>query len=118
MESILTTIKKMLDVAEENRDFDDVLIIHINSVFATLHQLGVGPKEGYFIVTEENKWSEFIPANSPFLLNIKTYIALKVKLVFDPPQNGTLIESIKNQILENEVRLMMAAETEGNCYGK
>ena len=108
--SILTSIKKLLGIAEEYTHFDTDIIIHINSVFPTLRRLGVGPEEGYKIEDKSNTWDEFIPADSTEFESVKTYIYLKVRLVFDPPSNSTVISSMKEIIAETEWRLNDAAE--------
>lgn len=110
MESILTTIKKLLGIVEGCTDFDDVLVIYINSAFSVLHQLGVGPKEGFSIEDDEDEWTDFIRNDPSTLRNVRTYIYLKVKLMFDPPQNSALLESINRQILEHESRLNMVVD--------
>lgn len=108
MESILTTVKVQLGIVENCTDFDQILITHINSVFAILHQLGVGPANGFFITDSNQKWSSFIGSDVLTLQNVKTYMYLKVKLMFDPPQNSAMLESINRQIAEHEWRLNVA----------
>lgn len=114
MESILTSIKKMLGITEDYDHFDSDIIMHINSTFMVLNQLGVGPSEGFAISDKNSKWSDFIPEIAGVQFEaIKTYMFLKVKLVFDPPLGGTVMESYKEQIKEYESRLNIAAETTG-----
>lgn len=105
MESILTSIKKLLGITEEYDIFDADIIIHINTVFAILTQIGVGPSEGFSIQDKTTIWNDFIPGSDPRLNNVKTYVYLKVKLIFDPPQSSTTIEAIKQTIAELEWRL-------------
>lgn len=102
-ESILTSIKKMLGIEEEYTHFDPDIIMHINSVFMTLFQLGIGPK-GFTISDDEATWSDYI-SNIDELQAIKPYIYAKVRLAFDPPSSGTLIDLMKHQIAEMEWRL-------------
>lgn len=109
MESILTSIKKLLGIAADYEQFDTDIIIHINSAFSTLTQLGVGPSGGFVIQDETSTWSDFT-ADDPKLEFVKTYIYLKVRLVFDPPTTGSVIEAIKQNISEYEWRLMIAAD--------
>lgn len=113
MESILTSIKKMLGLTAEYTHFDPELIMHINSAFTDLHQLGVGPSEGFVIEDDLSVWTDFIP-NITKLQSVKSYIYLKVKLLFD---NSTLtsavIASMERQIKEYEWRLNVAAESNG-----
>lgn len=102
-ESILTSIKKMLGIEEGYTHFDPDIIMHINSVFMTLFQLGIGPK-GFNITDDEATWSEYV-SNINELQAIKPYIYAKVRLAFDPPSSGTLVELMKQQIAEMEWRL-------------
>lgn len=109
MDSILTSIKKMLGVAEEYTHFDNDLVMHINTVFLNLTQLGVGPVEGFMIEDKQTDWSEFID-DSLQLQAVKSYMYLKVKLLFDPPLSSAVIESTNRMIAELEWRLRLAAD--------
>ena len=110
MESILTSIKKLLGITEECEDFDQDIIIHINTVFTILNQLGIGPTEGFYISDKSRTWDEFI-SNKIYLESVKTYVYLKVRLVFDPPLSSAVSEAMKQMISELEFRLLTAAET-------
>ena len=110
MESILTSIKKLLGITEEYDQFDPDIIMHINSVFMVLTQLGVGPAEGFSIEDDTSVWSDFIQ-DVKKLESVKTYIYLKVKLAFDPPLSSAVIESMNRLINELEWRLNVAAES-------
>lgn len=109
MDSILTSIKKLLGITEEYENFDQDIITHINSAFMILNQLGVGPKNGFSINDKSSTWDEFIPESSN-LEAVKTYVHLKVKLMFDPPLSSTVIEAIKSQINELEWRLNVSVD--------
>lgn len=109
MDSILTSIKKLLGITEEYTHFDTDLIIHINSVFATLTQIGVGPSEGFVIVDKDDNWEQFTDDNI-LIESVKSYMYLKVKLLFDPPTSSAVSESYKQMINEFEWRLNVAAE--------
>jgi hypothetical protein len=110
-ESILTSIKKMLGISEEYEQFDADLIMHINSVFSILTQLGVGPTNGFMIEDKTSTWNQFIGNDAKFVL-VKSYMYLKVKLMFDPPLSSSVMESYKVQISEYEWRLNIFAENE------
>lgn len=110
MESILTSIKKLLGITDEYEHFDQDLIMHINSVFSILTQLGVGPVEGFSIKDESAVWSDFITPNAN-LEAVKSYMYLKVKLLFDPPLSSAVIESTNRMISELEWRINVIAET-------
>ena len=111
MESILTSIKKLLGISEDYKQFDDDIIMHINTVFLNLTQLGVGPTEGFSIEDESDEWSEFVDIeNNAQLHAVKSYMYLKVKLLFDPPLSSAVIESTNRMISELEWRLNAAVD--------
>lgn len=106
-QSILEDTKKLLNVPSEHTVFDQDIKIHINTALATLHQLGVGPPEGFEVVDSTAEWSEFIsgiPLNS-----VKSYVYARVRLLFDPPATSFGITAIENQIKELEWRLQVVA---------
>ena len=103
--SILTSIKKLFGPGEDDTTFDIDIIIHINTALFNLNQIGVGPSDGFFITDKSQTWSDFIGTNRKDIEAVKTYVYLKVKLVFDPPQSGVLVDAIKQQISELEWRL-------------
>ena len=107
--SILTSIKKLLGVAEDYYEFDEDIMTHINSVFLNLTQLGVGPEEGFMIEDNTAEWEDFING-SVQLQAVKTYVYLKVKLLFDPPLSSSVTESINRMIAELEWRLNAAVD--------
>lgn len=110
MESILTSIKKMLGLAEDYKQFDADIIIHINSVFTTLTQLGVGPSTGFYIEDNIAEWTDFIPDMSK-LHAVKTYVYLKVRILFDPTSLGSAtLAAYERQIQELEWRLNVITE--------
>ena len=109
MDSILTSIKRLLSIEEGYEHFDQELIIHINSVFMVLNQLGIGDKSGFSITGKDETWVNLLQKRKD-LDAIKTYVYLKVRLVFDPPQNSFLVESINKQCTELEWRLNVEVE--------
>ena len=109
MESILTSIKKLLGIAEDYEHFDTDLIIHINSVFSILTQLGVGPSEGFFITDKYAVWDDFLAENTKIEL-AKTYVYLKVKMIFDPPQSSAVIDAMNRTIGELEWRINVSVD--------
>lgn len=110
MESILTSIKKLLGITEECTDFDDDIIMHINSVFLNLKQIGIGPENGFNIINKLTTWEEYIPWSNNFEA-IKIYIYLKVKLAFDPSASSVINENYKELIKEYEWRLNIESES-------
>lgn len=109
MDSILTSIKKMLGIEGEYEHFDPDILMHINSAFSILTQLGVGPDNGFMIVDKNATWNEFIKDEAQLNL-VKSYMFIKVKLLFDPPMSTAVLECYKAQVSEYESRLNVAAE--------
>lgn len=112
MNSILTSIKKMLGIDEEYDCFDTDIILHINSVFMILTQLGVGPSEGFTISDKATTWDEFLQ-DTKKLESVRSYVYLKVKLLFDPPLSSAVMDATNRLLSELEWRLNVAGE-EGN----
>lgn len=109
MESILTSVKKLLGIDEDYKQFDTDIIIHINTVFMALTQIGVGPSEGFSITDEYSTWEDFI-GDKTYLNSVKSYMYLRVKLLFDPPLSSAAMDSLKKLADEFEWRLQVAAE--------
>lgn len=103
-QSILNSVKKNLNLQVDYEAFDQDVLLYINSVFSTLHQLGVGPDAGFMIEDAGATWQEFL-GNDNRLNNIKTYMYLRVRLLFDPPTTGFHTEAMRNQITELEWRI-------------
>lgn len=109
--SILNSTKKILGLDFSYTAFDLDIITHINAAFSVLNQLGIGPIDGFMIEGEEENWDLFeVPTNQLNL--IKTYLFLKVRMLFDPPSTSYLIEAMNKQIAEAEWRLSVFREQE------
>ena len=109
--SILTSVKKALGIDDSFVNFDVDIIMHINSVFNILNQLGVGPDGGYSIADKTTLWSDYIPSTELNLFNmVQSYMYMKVRLYFDPPTSGVQMEALQKQISELEWRLNVQAE--------
>lgn len=108
-ESILNTIKKMLGPDSSYEVFDTDIIVHINSAFSTLAQIGVGPKHGFRITGPEETWGQYL-GESIDLDSVKTYIYMKVKMVFDPPTNSFVQKAMEESCKEIEWRLNVATD--------
>lgn len=104
VESILNSIKKMLGIPATDTAFDEDILVNINSAFMTLNQIGVGPAAVYSIEDSTPTWIDFL-TDSVMYSAVKTYIYLKVKVVFDPPGTSFLLDAMRNQIQELEWRL-------------
>lgn len=108
-ESILTSVKKLLGLEESYEVFDPDIILYINSAFSTLTQLGVGPEAGFMITDKTTLWSSFI-GSDPRLNAVKTYVQLRVRMLFDPPQTAYLVDAMEKQIEEHAWRLNVHME--------
>lgn len=108
-DSILNSTKKLLGIAEDYDAFDIDIVMHINSVFNTLSQLGLHPTDGFAIKDEYSAWSDYID-NQKLYNSVKTYMYLKVRLLFDPPTTSFAIESFAKQIAEYEWRINVQIE--------
>lgn len=108
MDSILETIKTMDGIMEDYSYFNPNIVLCINTAFAILAQLGIGPEDPFVITGPDETWDEFEYEGSKEA--IKSYIALRVQLLFDPPNNSFLVQSINDQIKELEFRLLVDAE--------
>lgn len=105
-ESILTSTKKILGIAEDYTVFDHDIITHINSAFSTLTQLGIGPAEGFMIEDATAVWADFFGTTPDLQYNsVRSYIFLRVRQLFDPPSTSYLISAMEGQIRELEWRL-------------
>lgn len=108
-DSILLSVKKILGIEPDYTYFDVDLIIHINSVLSVLYQLGVG-KQAFSISDSGSTWSDFLGDDSAQLNDVKTYVALRVRLLFDPPTVGAVMESLKQTISELEWRINVTVD--------
>lgn len=112
--SILRNTRKILGIGINDTSFDLDVILHINSAFAILHQMGVGLPTGFSIVDEAPLWEDFIfglPEFTPYLGLVKTCVYLRVRLAFDPPQMGYLLKALEEQLAEHESRLSLVRES-------
>lgn len=109
MDSILNSIKKASGIMEDYHHFDDDLMLHINSVLSVLTQLGVGPSEGFMVTNDRDEWYDFIQDDAKLNL-VKTYMQLRVKLLFDPPLTSSVIDAITRTANELEWRIQVAAD--------
>jgi hypothetical protein len=112
--SILNSVKLKVNVTPENHEFDNVLIDYINMSFGTLHQLGIGPVQGFMIEDATATWDDFLRGDAR-LNGAITFVAMKVRMAFDPPQAGPMIAAMEKQMAELEWRLNVVRE--GVVYG-
>ena len=102
--NILFSVKQILGIPEEDTFFDQTLIIHINSVFSILTQLGCGPASG-FVINGSEDWDDFLQNTPDREQLVRTYMGMKVRQLFDPPTNGTVSNALSSQIAELEWRI-------------
>ena len=112
MDNILDSIKKLLGINPEYHAFDQDIIMHINTVFVILNQLNIGPSDGFFIEDGSEEWADYITASNENA--VRTYVYLKVRLMFDPPTSSVLMDSINNTLAELEWRLCLEGENKAN----
>lgn len=114
--SILQSIKKLLGIGSDYDQFDLDITLHINSVFSILQQLGIGPQDDQFLITGATEtWDTFLGTQKNVNM-VKSYVHLKVRLMFDPPASGFVTDAITNQIKELEWRLNVAQSSTPNAY--
>lgn len=113
--SILMSIKNLLNVEHNDPDFDTQIGMEINGVFMTLWQLGIGPKEGFAITEANTQWSDF-SKDKTLIETVKMYMYLKVRLIFDPPASSIVSDAINSRINELEWRLNLQAEKSWENY--
>lgn len=104
MDSILNTVKQAVGLEADDTAFDVDILMYINGTFSTLNQLGIGPDEGFMIQDSEPVWSDYL-GDDPQLNSVKTYVCLRVRMLFDPPGTSFVIEAMNKQIAELEWRL-------------
>lgn len=110
MNSILTSVKKLLGIDESYEHFDADVIMHINSVLMILCQMGIGPAGGFVIADKSATWQDFLGSDSGNLESAKSYVYMKVRLMFDPPTSNAAVESINKMLSELEWRLYVGGD--------
>lgn len=108
-QSILTSVKKVLNVSEYTTVYDQDILMHINSVFGTLNQLGIGPSSGFSIDDASAVWGDYVSSLNQLNL-VRSYMYLKVRMLFDPPGTSFHLDAIKEQVAEFEWRLNVSRE--------
>lgn len=108
-DSILDSTKKALGIASDYTAFDVDILMHINSTFGILNQLGIGPEGGFVIVDKDATWDTYLEGNLK-LNAVKTYMVLRVRMFFDPPTTSFHLEAMNRQIQEQEFRLNVVRE--------
>lgn len=108
--SILKSVKKNLGIDPDYTPFDEMILTHINTAFSTLYQLGVGPANGFFVEDDIATWDDFITGDDIIVNACKTYVYLRVRILFDPPTTSFVLTSMKEQLQEYEWRINVLRE--------
>lgn len=111
-ESILKSVKLSCGIVPEYTAFDNIIVMHTNSVFMILCQMGIGPSTAFHIEDNTAVWTDFIPEKDPNFESVKTYVGAKVRIMFDPPTSSIHMECLKQIINELEWRLYTETEIE------
>lgn len=112
-QSILTSTKKILNIGEDDTSFDLDILTHINAAFSHLHQLGIGPQNGFVVEDADKQWSDFLNEETPLPIvsAVKTNVHLRVRSIFDPPQLPHVLAALERQLLESDVRISNMRES-------
>jgi hypothetical protein len=110
-DSILTSVKKALGIDEAYTAFDPDITMHVNSILATLNQIGVGPDFGFQIEDKNATWDDLLDGD-PRLNFVKTYLYTKVRLIFDPPPTSFALAAQTEVAKELEYRIYTAREVD------
>lgn len=108
-ESILGTVKKSLGIEANVSEFDETLVMHINTALSVLAQLGVGPEDGLFITGSDITWKQLLGKNILLSL-VKTYVCQKVRLIFDPPLTSSVLDAMERSLKEAEWRILAVTD--------
>ena len=111
-ESILTSVKKVLGIPEYYEHFDQDILLHLNSVMSILHQLGVGPENGFVVEDDSATWSDLFDGDidTNKMSYVKSYVCLRVRLLFDPPASSGAIDAMERQMRELEWRITVTRD--------
>ena len=115
-ESILTSVKKVLGIPEYYEHFDQDILLHLNSVMSILHQLGVGPENGFVVEDDSTTWSDLFDGDidTNKMMYVKSYVCLRVRLLFDPPASSGAIDAMERQMRELEWRITVTRDPRVN----
>lgn len=114
MDSILDTLLQLLNDDPDAPAYKLDVMTFANGVFGRLKNLGIGPKEGFYITDSGDSWDDFMD-EGPERAAVQTYMFMKVKLIFDPPQNSTVLQSYER--LVNEFEWSAAMDSEAKAEG-
>lgn len=114
--SILTSVKKVLGIPSDYDHFDRDILLHLNTVMSILNQLGVGPEEGFIVEDDSTTWSDLFDGDidTNKMMYVKSYVCLRVRLLFDPPTSSGAIDAIERQMRELEWRITVTRDPRDN----
>lgn len=110
MDSILTEIKKLVNIDETDESFDIDVLFHINTAISKIKSLGSLPKNTIRVESDQQTWEQLIPLTDPNFDYVKEYIQIYTRLMFDPPASGTILQAFKDEIKHLEFLLYVEAE--------
>lgn len=115
-DSILTSVKKALGIPSDYEHFDRDILLHLNTVMSILNQLGVGPEEGFIVEDDSTLWSDLFDGDidTNKMMYVKSYVCLRVRLLFDPPTSSGAIDAMERQMRELEWRITVTRDPRDN----
>lgn len=115
-DSILTSVKKVLGIPSYYDHFDRDILLHLNTVMSILNQLGVGPEEGFIVEDDSTTWSDLFDGDidTNKMMYVKSYVCLRVRLLFDPPTSSGAIDAMERQMRELEWRITVTRDPRVN----
>lgn len=115
-DSILTSVKKVLGIPSYYDHFDRDILLHLNTVMSILNQLGVGPEEGFIVEDDSTTWSDLFDGDidTNKMMYVKSYVCLRVRLLFDPPTSSGAIDAMERQMRELEWRITVTRDPRDN----
>ena len=115
-DSILTSVKKVLGIPSDYEHFDRDILLHLNTVMSILNQLGVGPEEGFIVENDSTLWSDLFDGDidTNKMMYVKSYVCLRVRLLFDPPTSSGAIDAMERQMRELEWRITVTRDPRDN----
>lgn len=115
-DSILTSVKKALGIPSNYDHFDRDILLHLNTVMSILNQLGVGPEEGFIVEDDSTTWSDLFDGDidTNKMMYVKSYVCLRVRLLFDPPTSSGAIDAMERQMRELEWRITVTRDPRDN----
>ena len=103
-DSIFSSVKKVVGLLGDDGSFDEDILLHINSVVSTLRQLGLSIPADFYVRDDVQTWQNLLGEFRDLDL-VKSYMAMKVRLMFDPPSSSFGLKSMEEMAKEYEWRI-------------